>query len=98
VIHNRPDGGTVTVRTGTQGATSVLEVTNTGPRVAREVIPTLTEPFRRGTDRVRTGEHAGAGLGLAIVQSITRAHGGTLTLAPGRAGGLVVTVHFPGTP
>ena len=98
VLHNRPGGGTVTVRTGTHGATSVLEVTNTGPRLPPEMIPTLTEPFRRGTDRVRTGEHAGAGLGLAIVQSITRAHGGTLGLSPGRAGGLHVTVRFPGTP
>ena len=98
VIHNRPAGGTVTVRTGTHGTTSVLEVANTGPRLPPEVIPTLTEPFRRGTDRVRTGADAGAGLGLAIVQSITRAHGGTLGLAPGHAGGLLVTVHLPGTP
>jgi two-component system, OmpR family, sensor histidine kinase VanS len=46
---------------------------------------------------VRT-EHAGVGLGLAIVKSITRAHDGTLTLAPRAAGGLRVTVELPAAP
>jgi two-component system sensor histidine kinase VanS len=76
----------------------VLRVANTGHRLAPEVLPTLIEPFQRGTERARTGEHAGAGLGLAIVHSIVRAHHGTLDLAAGPAGGLVVTVRLPGTP
>ncbi len=40
-------------------------------------------------------DHAGVGLGLAIVDSITHAHDGTLTLAPRAAGGLCVTVRLP---
>ncbi|MFI7358784.1 sensor histidine kinase [Streptomyces avidinii] len=97
VVHNLPSGGTVTVRTEEHGDTSVLRVENTGRRLPPDLVATLTEPFRRGTDRVRTDEHAGVGLGLAIVDSIVRAHDGTLDLAARPAGGLLVTVRLPGT-
>lgn len=97
VVHNLPADGTVTVHTEAYGGTSVLRVENTGARLDPALVPTLVEPFRRGTDRVRTDEHAGVGLGLAIVHSIVRAHDGTLDLAARPAGGLVVTVRLPGT-
>ncbi len=95
IVHNLPADGTVTVHTEMYGDTSVLRVENTGRPLPPELLPTLTEPFRRGTDRVRTDEHAGVGLGLAIVHSIVRAHDGTLGLAPRPTGGLVVTVRLP---
>ncbi|OQR64570.1 two-component sensor histidine kinase [Streptomyces maremycinicus] len=98
VVHNVPVGGTVTVHTEARGDTSVLRVENTGPRLTPERVATLTEPFRRGTERVRADEHAGVGLGLAIVLSVVRAHDGTLELVPRPAGGLLVTVRLPGTP
>ncbi|MGC0327510.1 two-component system sensor histidine kinase VanS [Streptomyces sp. SAI-170] len=98
VVHNFPVAGTVTVHTEAYGDTSVLRVENTGPPVAPELLPTLTEPFQRGTERARTDEHAGVGLGLAIVHSVVRAHGGTLDLAPRPTGGLLVTVRLPGAP
>ncbi|WP_203992313.1 sensor histidine kinase [Sphaerisporangium rufum] len=98
IVHNLPAGGTVTVHTWAHDGTSVLRVENSGRPVPPELIPTLTEPFQRGTERVRTGEHAGVGLGLAIVHSIVRVHHGTLDLAPRPAGGLLATVHLPGTP
>jgi signal transduction histidine kinase len=99
IVHNLPTpGGTVTVRTHTHHDASVLRVENTGPRLPPELVPTLTEPFQRGTERVRTGEHAGVGLGLAIVHSIVRAHDGTLDLSPRPTGGLLVTVRLPRTP
>ncbi|MEU6608391.1 HAMP domain-containing sensor histidine kinase [Streptomyces shenzhenensis] len=98
VVHNLPVGGTVTVHTEAQGGASVLRVENTGHPLPPELVPTLTEPFQRGTERVRTDEHAGVGLGLAIVHSIVRAHDGTLDLVPRPAGGLLVTVRLPGTP
>jgi two-component system sensor histidine kinase VanS len=94
VVHNVPTGGTVHVHTEAYGDRSMLRVQNTGRPVPPEVLPTLTEPFQRGMQRVRTDEHAGAGLGLAIVLSIVRAHHGTLDLTPGTPGGLVVTVRF----
>ncbi|MGW0450175.1 sensor histidine kinase [Streptosporangium sandarakinum] len=98
IVHNLPAGGTVTVHTEAHDGTSVLRVENTGRRLPPELVPTLTEPFRRGTERVRTGEHAGVGLGLAIVHSIVRAHDGALDLVPRPDGGLLVTVRLPGAP
>ncbi|MFF3892798.1 HAMP domain-containing sensor histidine kinase [Streptomyces sp. NPDC001812] len=98
VVHNLPTGGTVTVHTETQGGTSVLRVENTGPPLPPELIPTLTEPFQRATERARTDEHAGVGLGLALVHSIIRAHDGTLDLTPRPTGGLLATVRLPDTP
>ncbi|WP_281185883.1 sensor histidine kinase [Actinomadura kijaniata] len=98
IVHNLPTGGTVTVHTESQHDASVLRVENTGHRLPPELVPTLIEPFQRGTTRIRTDEHAGVGLGLAIVHSIIRAHDGTLDLAPRPTGGLTVTVRLPATP
>ncbi|RKS07183.1 two-component system sensor histidine kinase VanS [Nocardiopsis sp. Huas11] len=95
IVHNLPADGTVTVHTEAHGATSVLRVENTGHRLPPELVPTLTEPFQRGAERVRTDEHAGVGLGLAIVHSIVRAHDGTLDLVPRPLGGLLATVRLP---
>jgi two-component system sensor histidine kinase VanS len=95
VVHNLPAGGTVTVHTESQHDASVVRVENTGHPVLPALVPTLTEPFRRGTERIRTDEHAGVGLGLAIVHSIVRAHDGTLDLTPRPTGGLLVTIRLP---
>ncbi|MFB4315868.1 sensor histidine kinase [Actinomadura sp. 21ATH] len=97
IVHNHPAGGTVTVHTEVVDGACVLRVENTGRPVPPDLIPTITEPFQRGTQRVRAGEHAGVGLGLAIVHSIVRAHDGTLDLTPRpTGGGLVVTIRLPG--
>jgi K+-sensing histidine kinase KdpD len=87
----------VWVTTSVHPKTVVLTVENTGEKLSPQLVSTLVEPFRRGTERIRT-DHAGVGLGLAIVKSITQAHGGTLTLSPRAAGGLCVTVQLPAAP
>jgi two-component system, OmpR family, sensor histidine kinase VanS len=97
IVHNLPEQGTVWVTTSVQPKSAVLTVENTGERLTPQVAATLAEPFRRGTERIRT-DHAGVGLGLAIVKSITQAHDGTLTLTPRAAGGLRVTVQLPAAP
>ena len=94
IVHNLPEQGTVWVTTGVRSGAAVLTVENTGEMLAPQFISTLLEPFQRGTERVRS-DHAGVGLGLTIVKSITQAHDGTLTLAPRPAGGLRVTVQLP---
>ncbi|WP_129840880.1 HAMP domain-containing sensor histidine kinase [Streptomyces sp. RFCAC02] len=98
IVHNLPAGGAVTVHTEPHHDAGVLRVENTGHRLPPELLPTLTEPFRRGTTRIRTDEHAGVGLGLAIVHSVVRAHDGTLDLTPRPTGGLLVTIRLPVTP
>jgi two-component system, OmpR family, sensor histidine kinase VanS len=97
IVHNLPQGGTVRVATHTLPDSVELTVENTGERLSPPLVATLAEPFQRGTGRTRT-DHPGVGLGLAIVDSITRAHDGTLTLTARPAGGLCVTVRLPKAP
>ena len=97
IVHNLPDHGTVQLSTAIGPESVILTVENTGDKLSPQLVPTLTEPFQRGTERIR-GDQAGVGLGLAIVESITQAHDGTLTLTPRPAGGLCVTVQLPAAP
>jgi len=97
IVHNLPEQGTVWVTTSVHPESVVLTVENTGEKLTPQLVATLAEPFQRGSKRTRT-DHAGVGLGLAIVTSITQAHDGTLTLTPRAAGGLCVTVQLPAAP
>ncbi|GAA1502281.1 sensor histidine kinase [Nocardioides humi] len=92
IVHNLPAGGAVRVTTSVDPPTVIVE--NTGKELPPQLVPTLVEPFQRGTGRVRA-DHAGVGLGLAIVRSIAEAHDGTLALEPRTGGGLHVTVRLP---
>ena len=97
IVHNLPEQGTVWVTTRIHPKSVVLSVENTGEKLTAQLASTLSEPFQRGTERIRT-DHAGVGLGLAIVKSITQAHDGILTLTPRVAGGLCATVQLPAAP
>lgn len=94
IVHNRPDRGTVWVRTSVGPGVALLTVENTGEQLAPQLVATLIEPFQRGSERLRA-DQAGVGLGLAIVKTIADAHDGTLTLSPRPAGGLRATVQLP---
>src|SRR5258708_17441284 len=97
IVHNLPEQGTVWVSTSVRPKSVMLTVENTGEKLSPQLVSTLTEPFQRGTERIRNDD-AGVGLGLAIVKSITQAHDGTLTSTPRAGGGLHVTVQLPATP
>jgi two-component system sensor histidine kinase VanS len=97
IVHNLPEQGSVWVTTSVHPKRVVLTVENTGEKLTPQLVSTLVEPFRRGTERIRS-DHAGVGLGLAIVKSITQAHDGTLTLTPRAGGGLCVMVQLPAAP
>jgi two-component system sensor histidine kinase VanS len=97
IVHNLSEDGSVWVTTSVHPETAVLTVENTGQQLTAQLVSTLAEPFQRGTQRIRA-DHAGVGLGLAIVNSIAQAHDGTLTLTPRADGGLRVTVQLPAAP
>jgi two-component system, OmpR family, sensor histidine kinase VanS len=94
IVHNLPEHGTVQVNTAIRPESVMLTVENTGEKLTAQLVSKLTEPFQRGTERIRT-DHAGVGLGLAIVKSITQAHDGTLTIVPRPDGGICVTAQLP---
>ncbi|GAB3920728.1 VanSc-type vancomycin resistance histidine kinase VanS [Kribbella albertanoniae] len=94
IVHNTAEGGIVQVETAVWPESAVLTVENTGPEVTPELLSTLTEPFQRGAERIRS-DHGGVGLGLAIVKRIIEAHHGTLRLMARPDGGLRVTVELP---
>nr|AGS49825.1 putative two-component system sensor kinase [uncultured bacterium esnapd16.1] len=104
IVHNLRKEGTVWVTIRVSDRIVTLTVENTGAELPPNLISTLTEPFQRGTQRIRTvqagvGEdHAGVGLGLAIVKAIVNAHDGTLILDPRDGGGLRVSVRLPAAP
>ncbi len=64
-------GGTVAVRTSSQGAEAVLEVSDTGPGIPKDLKARLFEPYV-------TSKPQGTGLGLAIAQRIAQEHNGRL--------------------
>jgi signal transduction histidine kinase len=96
IRHNLPGGGFVRAisRARPDGQVEV-EVASTGTVIPPYDIPSLFEPFRRlGAERLVTAK--GAGLGLSIVRSVARAHGGEATARPRDGGGLIATVVLPG--
>lgn len=94
IVHNLPEDGAVWVTTKSHPNSVELIIENSGEQLSSALISTLTEPFQRGTERIRT-DSAGVGLGLAIVKSITQAHEGTLTIAGRPDGGLRISAELP---
>ncbi len=74
-----PEGGTITVRTSVMPEHVRIEVSDTGSGLTREECERLFTPYY-------TTKCHGAGLGLAIVQSVVSDHGGSITVhsTPGR--------------
>ena len=93
VRHNGP-GGWAEIITGTSGAQSVVTVRNSGPVIPPQEVGRLFRPFQR-LGRGRAQGSGGHGLGLAIVSAIADAHGGEVSAAARRDGGLDITVAFP---
>ena len=69
-------------------------VQDQGIGIAPEDLPRVAEPFFR-TDRSRTRETGGLGLGLTLSKRIAQAHGGTLTLQSQVDVGTTVVVELP---
>jgi signal transduction histidine kinase len=69
----RYGGESIAVRAKDNGNDVVVSVSDDGPGVPGELVPSLFEPFSRGEDSSRVG---GSGLGLAIVRMMAQAQGG----------------------
>ncbi len=88
-LRHTDTGGKVTVRVRRLGDAVELEVADTGAGMD-------AESAARAFDRFwRSGDTAGAGLGLAIVRDLMRAHGGEVTLESAPGAGTVVRCRFP---
>ncbi len=88
-----PAGGTVTIRTGQDGADAVLEVADTGVGIPEDELPRVFERFWRGRAAAAT---SGSGIGLAVAAQLAEAHGGALTAASRPGEGTVLTLTVPG--
>jgi two-component system, OmpR family, osmolarity sensor histidine kinase EnvZ len=85
-------GGPIEIETAREGNRAVIAVMDRGPGVPPAEAERLKRPFTR-LDKARSGR-GGAGLGLAIVERIARAHGGRLDLAAREGGGLIARLRL----
>jgi two-component system OmpR family sensor kinase len=94
--HTPPDTVVmVTVAAADANGIVELSVRDDGPGIAPDVLPDIFERFRRGDQRRSPGA-SNAGLGLAIVEAIVRAHDGTITVTS-EAGRTEFVVRLPAT-
>ena len=90
-----PQGGEITVKVGwTSSGGQYLMVTDTGPGIPAEEIPTVLSSFGRGSLAIKTAEQ-GTGLGLPIVKGLIDLHGGKFALRSKLREGTEVIVTFP---
>lgn len=79
-IRHTPPGNAVTVNIVSESRSVIISVENPGPPVPQDQLPRLFDRFYRGNaSRQRIDE--GAGLGLAISQSIVKAHQGSVAVS-----------------
>jgi signal transduction histidine kinase len=93
VRYTEPNNSIV-LRSSARGAEVVIEVIDHGCGIDAESIDRIFERFARA-DTARSREQGGAGLGLAIVDAIAKAHGGRCTVQSGK-GETVFRLHLPG--
>jgi signal transduction histidine kinase len=84
---------TITLRSGSEGFE--LQVADTGCGIAAEDLPRIFQRFARvPAARARTVE--GSGIGLSLVQELTRLHGGTVEARSELGAGTTIVVRIPG--
>jgi signal transduction histidine kinase len=90
-----PPGGRIDATLTRVGDEFVVRIRDTGRGIPRELLPRVCEPFWQAED-VKSRKRQGLGLGLAIVQSLIRQHGGSLDIdSPGVGMGATVTLTLP---
>jgi signal transduction histidine kinase/CheY-like chemotaxis protein len=93
-----PPGGRIEVTTGMRGLEAVFTVEDSGVGIDPAFLPFLFERFRQA-DSSTTRQHAGLGLGLAIVRHLVELHGGSVKAeSAGYDRGATFTVTLPVRP
>jgi two-component system sensor histidine kinase MprB len=82
---------TIEIRARSNG-TVEIDVCNSGSTIPESDRPRIFERFYRGAD---ARQIPGTGMGLAIVQQIARAHGGTLAVTTSPDAGTTFTLSLP---
>ena len=94
-IRYTPDAGFVHVSWSVlDDGRGVFKVKDSGPGIAPEHLPRLTERFYR-VDRSRSRETGGTGLGLAIVKHVAQRHGAELYIESQLGHGCSFSIFFP---
>ncbi len=93
-LRHSPNGGTVEISAEVEGEFVRLGVADSGPGVAPEERERIFERFYR-LDSARSSATGGTGLGLAIVKALVEAHGGTIRVEDGPAGGALFSFTLP---
>jgi two-component system osmolarity sensor histidine kinase EnvZ len=83
----------VSVAVRADDGAAVLEVADRGPGIPASEAERLKQPFTRL--EVARSDTGGAGLGLAIVERVVRAHHGSFELLARDGGGLVARIRLP---
>ena len=94
IQHTRA-GGQVMIRAAREAGTVVLQVEDTGEGIPEEDLPRIFDRFFRG-ERSRTRSRDGAGLGLAVAQSIAEGHNGTIEAQSRIGQGTTFIARWPG--
>jgi heavy metal sensor kinase len=95
-INYTPQGGTVTLGLGKDGAQSILTIQDTGQGIPEEDLPHVFERFYRGEkSRTRSRDGKGFGLGLSIAYWIVRNHGGRIEVESTEGEGTTFSVWLP---
>ena len=94
-VRYTPAEGRVDVRWAARpDGSAEIEVRDTGPGIAREHLPRLTERFYR-VDGSRSRDTGGTGLGLSIVKHVALRHGGELEIRSEPGKGSTFKLVFP---
>lgn len=93
-LGHTPPGGHATIKAVQDGATVRVEVLDTGHGIPPEHLSRVFDRFYR-IDGSRSAQARGLGLGLAIVRSIVRLHGGSVEITSEPGFGTCVSLSFP---
>jgi two-component system phosphate regulon sensor histidine kinase PhoR len=93
-VRYTPDGGAICAGWRLKDGSAEFFVEDSGPGIAAEHLPRLTERFYR-VDRSRSRETGGTGLGLAIVKHVAQRHGGHINIHSTIGQGSIFSIALP---